>query len=49
MTSQKYRDTRTGEIKCLLPLLEIPYFEEYNGPLQPGDFKIDEPEKEEQE
>lgn len=37
MISQRYRDSRTGEIKTLIPLMEIPYFDEYNGPLEAGD------------
>jgi len=38
MVSQKYRDTRSGEIKTELPLLDIPYFDEYNGDCAVGEF-----------
>ena len=38
MTSQRYRDTRSGEIKTELPLFEIPYFDEYHGDCQVGEF-----------
>jgi len=36
--SQKFIDTRTGEIVTQVPLSQIAHFEEYNGPLQAGDF-----------
>lgn len=36
--SQKFVDTRTGEIVTQVPISEICNFEEYEGPLQAGDF-----------
>ena len=38
--SQKFIDTRTGEIVDRVLLSQIAHFEEYNGPLQAGDFDI---------
>jgi len=43
--SQKFIDTRTGEIVVQVPISEICHFEEYGGPLQAGDFKLAEPKK----
>jgi hypothetical protein len=40
MLSQKFRDSRTGEIKTVIPVLEIPYFDKYNGPLEDGDVDL---------
>ena len=40
-TSQKFIDTRTGEIVVQVPISEIGHFEEYNGALSAGDFKIE--------
>jgi len=37
-TSQKFIDTRSGEIVTQVPISEIGHFEEYNGPLRVGDF-----------
>lgn len=37
-TSQKFIDTRTGEIVTQVPISEICSFNEYAGPLQAGDF-----------
>lgn len=38
MQSQKFVDTRNGEIKTVIPLLEIAHFEKYNGAADDGDF-----------
>lgn len=37
-TSQRFIDSRTGEIVTQVPLSQIQYFDEYGGPLQAGDF-----------
>ena len=34
MKSQRFKDTRTGEIVTQVPISEIYFFEEYEGPLQ---------------
>ena len=38
MQSQKFRDTRTGEIVTQIPLTEIQHFDKYNGTTAAGDF-----------
>lgn len=37
-TSMRFRDTRTGEIVTQVPISEFSHFDEYDGPLQAGDF-----------
>lgn len=37
-TSQRFIDSRTGEIVTQIPLSQIQHFDKYRGPLQPGDF-----------
>lgn len=47
-TSQRFIDTRSGEIVTSVLISEIQHFEEYNGPLQKGDFdcsQVTEPEE----
>ena len=41
-TSQRFIDTRTGEIVVQVPISQIAHFEEYLGPLQAGDFACNE-------
>jgi len=36
MTSQRFIDSRTGEIVTTIPLSQIAYFDEYNGPVLAG-------------
>ena len=43
-TSQKFKDARTGAIVTQFNISEIQHFDEYNGPLQAGDFDIKKPE-----
>ena len=38
-TSQKFIDTRTGEIVIQVPVLDIRHFEEYAGSLEVGEFE----------
>lgn len=38
MVSKRFIDTRNGEIVTSILLTQIQYFEEYEGPLQKGDF-----------
>lgn len=40
LQSQKFIDTRSGEIVTQIPLFDIGHFEEYHGNLQAGDFSI---------
>jgi len=37
MESQKFIDTRTGEILTVIPISEIAFFEKYEGPLKAGE------------
>jgi len=37
MESQKFIDTRTGEILTTIPLSEIAFFDKYEGPLKVGE------------
>ncbi len=37
-TSQKFIDTRTGEIVIQIPILDIRHFEKYTGSAQVGDI-----------
>ena len=39
-TSQKFIDTRTGEIVTLIPILDIRHFEKYNGSNDVGEYEV---------
>jgi len=40
-SSQRYIDSRSGEIVTQIKLTEIPFFDEYDGTVQPGKFDYD--------
>lgn len=39
-TSQKFIDTRTGEILTLIPIMDIKYFEKYYGSKDVGEYEV---------
>jgi len=39
-TSQKFIDTRTGEIVILVPVMDIGHFEKYHGSAEVGEFGV---------
>ena len=45
MPSQKFRDTRTGEIVTQIPIHDINHFDEYNGAVNVGDFDLTETQR----
>jgi len=45
MKSQRFRDSRTGEIVTTILLTEIQHFVEYDGPVAPGEFDLTETQR----
>ena len=39
-TSQKFIDTRTGEIVIQIPILDIRHFEKYHGSKDVGEYEV---------